>query len=88
MPNRFYAINNSNSDSAAGKLFQMIFTGNGTIRDQWISNSDNVILSHQVPQVSPWECRLVGIAFTNSNQNADPIIKIAVIDFRIFLKNA
>jgi len=66
------------TSSFEGKGFQTTFLGNGTVKNTWLENEDSDIESNQTPDIFKFNARLVGIDFTNQNNNADPIILIAI----------
>jgi hypothetical protein len=61
-----------------GKGFQTTFAGNGVAKNQWLSQEDTNVESNESPDVFKYEARLVGIDFTNQNQNPDSIIIMAI----------
>lgn len=64
-----------------GKGFQTTFAGNGTVRDEWLSQEDTNVESNESPDVFKYRARLVGIDFTNQNQNTDPTFVIAIKEY-------
>lgn len=63
-----------------GKGFQVSFVGNGPVKNEWLQQEDQNIESNQTPDIFKYTARLVGIDFSNENQNADTIIMIAIKD--------
>lgn len=61
-----------------GKGFQSSFVGNGIVANEWMKQEDANINSNDTMDILKYDCRLVGIDFTNANQNADSLILIAV----------
>ena len=85
-PERVNGFNSKNVQEAIeesrttfeGKGFQTTFAGNGTFRNSWMSQEDTNVESDESPDIFKYGARLVGIDFTNQNQNVDCIIKIAI----------
>ena len=64
-----------------GKGFQSTFAGNGTFRDSWLSQEDTNVESNESPDIFKYDAQLVGIDFTNQNQNVDCTIIIAIKEY-------
>lgn len=64
-----------------GKGFQSTFAGNGTFRNSWLSQEDTNVESNESPDIFKYDAQLVGIDFTNQNQNVDCTIIIAIKEY-------
>lgn len=70
-----------NTATFVGKGFQSSFIGNGTQGNEWMHQEDQNIDSEKSLDILKYDCRLVGIDYTNANQNSDSQFLIAVADF-------
>jgi len=64
-----------------GKGFQSTFIGNGTIGNEWMQQEDQNIDVEKTLDILKYDCRLVGMDYTNSSDNSDPIFLLAVANF-------
>jgi len=69
-----------NKTSFAGKGFQTTFAGNGIVKNAWLNQEDTNVESDQSPDVFKYNARLVGIDFTNQNENTSVDVLIAIKD--------
>jgi len=61
-----------------GLPFQAVFLDNGSTGNEWLCQYDANIPSNQSPYVVPFDCRLVGITYSNSKDEVDSDIEIWV----------
>lgn len=57
-------------------LISLEFFRDSDSSDYWMSRGDNSTRSNQVPFVSPWDLELVGLAFSNEEDNVDVDVEL------------
>lgn len=71
------AIEESKS-SIQGSLFSVNFSNNGTSSNLWLNLAESPIPSNAAPYVVPFDCKFVGMTFTNASNNIDQNIEIYI----------
>jgi hypothetical protein len=75
---RFLSIGNGDGNVAAGQIISHNYIGNGAVKNQWLCQEDQNIISNQSPDIFKYDAKLVAVDYTNNNPNTDPIVLIAI----------
>jgi len=68
--------NLSSNDPLLGSLIQAVFLDNGSTGNEWYKCYGENQPSNQSPYIVPFDCRLVGITYSNKNAGVDSDIEV------------
>jgi len=62
--------------SNLGNIFRIVFVNQSSTKNKWLGYWGNSFTSSLIPGVLEYDCKLVGISFSNSRNNSDSDVEI------------